>query len=816
MALSWQQIDYISLPDMFKNYFIIAFRNLWRHRVFSGINLLGLAVGMSSFLLIFAYVAFERSYDDFNPKADRIYRVICDTKTETETIHTGTTSGPTGPVIKANFPEVEQEARICFMSFLTQNGTKKFQESNIVAADSSLFSIFSFPLLKGDPTTALRDPFSVVLSEAGAQKYFGSADPIGQALVLDGKYTLKVTGLMRNIPENSHFHGDILISMSTFSGRLYGDWDQNWGNFNWFTFFLLKPGADPARLEARLPAFVKEKAADVEKTTGMSYTLHLQPLKSIHLGPTLDNYGQGEPTGSKVNTYIFSIVGAFILLIACINFVNLSTARASERAREVGIRKAIGAMRGQLTLQFLGESILLCLIAFCLAIGLCNILHPIFTGLLGKDIPLQAFGSGGYVGLLFVIAIGIGALAGIYPALVMSGFNPIAVLKGRFVSTKTGLTMRQMLVVFQFTISTALIIGTIVVYDQLKYMQDQDLGFNKSREVSIDYHGDSAVQVNTEHIRRELAAIPDVNGVCFSSNVPGTSPNNWYLRIANPKGVMQGANLNFYTIDFDYFSHFGIRLAAGRGFSRTFTTDSTKAMILNEAAARSLGYSHPATAVGKKFDMWGTDGTIIGIAKDFHYRSLQEAIQPLAFRVINPRMYGVISVKIAGSHIPQTIAALGERWKQLAPERPFQYSFLDDDFAKLYSSEDRFQRVFLYFGLLAIFISCLGLLGLAAYSTIQRTKEIGIRKVLGASVTTIVSLLSKEFLRLVSIALVIASPIAWYAMHSWLQEFAYRTTIAWWVFPLAAGAAILITFLTVGFHSIKAAVADPVDSLRTE
>ncbi len=771
---------------------------------------------MSSFLLIFSFVSFERSYDSFHAKADRIYRINCDTKTETEVLPTGMTAGPTGPAIKANFPEVEEEARICFMSFLVQNGTKKFQETNIVGADSSLFSIFSFPLLKGDPATALRDPFSAVLSEAGAQKYFGSANPIGQALVLNGKFTIRVTGLMRNIPENSHFHGDILISMSTFSGRLFGNWDQSWGNFNWFTFLLLKPGANAARLEARLPAFVKEKAADVEKATGMSYTLHLQPLKDIYLGPTLNNYGNGEPTGSNANTYIFSIVGAFILLIACINFVNITTARASERAREVGIRKAIGAMRTQLTLQFLGESILLCLIAFTLATALCNVLHPVFTGLLGKDIPLKAFGAGGYIGLLLVISIGIGALAGIYPALVMSGFNPITVLKGRFVSTKTGLAMRQVLVVFQFTISTVLIIGTIIVYNQLMFMQDQDLGFNKNQEVAINFFGDSAVQVNTEHIRRVLGAIPNVNGVSFSSNAPGTSPDNWYLQIANPEGKMQGANLNFYVIDFDYFQHYGIRMAAGRGFSHEFSTDSSHALILNEAAARSLGYGDPVKAVGKKFTMWGKDGTIIGIAKDFHYRSLQEAIQPLAFRIFDPRFYGVISVKIAGSHIPQTLAVLSDRWKQLAPERPFQYSFVDEDFAKLYSAEDRFQRVFLYFSLLAIFISCLGLLGLAAYTTIQRTKEIGIRKVLGASVTTIVGLLSKEFLRLVFIALVIASPIAWYAMHNWLQNFAYRTSIAWWVFPLAASAAVLVTFLTVGFHSFKAAVADPVDSLRTE
>jgi putative ABC transport system permease protein len=398
----------------------------------------------------------------------------------------------------------------------------------------------------------------------------------------------------------------------------------------------------------------------------------------------------------------------------------------------------------------------------------------------------------------------------------MSGFHPIAVLKGRFVSTKKGLAMRQVLVVFQFTISTALIIGTIVVFNQLRFMQNQDLGFQKNQVVAISYYRDSAVQVNQEYFRQSLLSIPNVNGVSFSSNVPGTTADNWYLQIANPNGKMQGINLNWYVVDFNYFGEYGIKLVAGRAFSNQFATDSNKAIILNEAAAQSLGYSNPANAIGKKYSMWGVDGEIIGIAKNFHFQSLQSQIQPLGFRVLNPGFYTTISVKITGDNVHRTISALADRWKQLAPERPFQYSFVDQDFARLYSAEDRFQRVFLYFALVAIFVSCLGLLGLALYSTIQRTKEIGIRKVLGASVPGIVGLLSREFLRLVFIALVIASPLAWYAMNKWLDNFAYRTTIPWWVFPLAAGVAVLITFLTVGFYSIKAAVADPVKSLRTE
>jgi len=804
---------------MLKNYFKIAFRNLWRHRAFSAINLLGLAVGMASFFLIFSYVSFEKSYDAFHTKAPRIYRLRCDTKTQTETILTGISCGPVAADIKQNYPQVENEARICYVGFLVSHGTKKFQENNIIAADSTLFDIFTFPLLKGEPEKVLMEPNSIVLSEAGAQKYFGTADPVGQTLTLDGHNIFKVTGVMKNIPANAQFHSDIILSMNSLAGPhgLFGPgWGQGYGNFDWMAYLLLKPGADAQALEASLPPFINERSADVTKSTGMHYTYHLMPLTSVHLGPTLNNYGMGEPTGSLSSTNIFSIIGLFLLLIACINFINLTTARATERAREVGIRKAIGAMRNQLTMQFLGESILLCLFAYILAIGLCNALHPLFTSLLNKNIPLIATGAGGYLFVLLSIAIGIGAVAGIYPALVLSGFNPIAVLKGRVVATKNGLTMRQVLVVFQFTISTVLIIGTIVVYNQLRYMQNQDLGFKKTQELAINFYDDSAVRAQTEHFRQELRNVSGVKAVSFSMYVPGNTPNNWYLQITNTHGDLQGANLNFYVVDFDFFDHYGIRMAAGRSFSNKFGTDSSHALVINEAAARSLGYSDPSKAVGQKFSMWGENGVIIGIAKDFHYRSLQETIQPLAFRVMNPYFYHLISVNVDGDHIPRTVAALEDRWRQLAPQRPFEYTFVDEDFAKLYSSEDRFQHVFVYFGLLAIFISCLGLLGLAAYSTIQRTREIGIRKVLGASVSNIVGLLSKEFLRLVLIALLIASPIAWFAMHSWLQDFAYRTAIAWWVFPLAAAAAVLITFLTVGFHSIRAAVVNPVDSLRTE
>jgi putative ABC transport system permease protein len=799
---------------MFTNYLKTAFRNLWRYRIFSAINLLGLAVGMASFLLISRYVAFERSYDAFNAKADRIYRIDCNTKTETEILPTGLTAGPTGPSIKANFPEVEQQVRLEFKRFLVQRGERRFQENNILAADSTIFDVFTFPFVEGDPANALKHPFDCVLSQTGAKKYFGSEDPVGQSLRLNGKYAVRVTGVIKDIPMNAQFHSDIFLSMATFSS-LDVQYDKSWGRFVWFTYLLLKPGADPTRLEAALKPFVNKQTEDITKSIGMSYTLWLQPLRDVHLGPALNYYGIGEPTGSKTNVSIFSIVAIVVLVIACINFVNLTTARAVERAREVGIRKTIGAVRTQLTIQFLGESILLCLIAFSLASGLCIVLQPLFTGLLDKNIPLNT-GHGGYILELFGISVVIGLIAGVYPALVLSAFDPIAVLKGRFASTGKGLFLRRTLVVLQFAISTVLFIGIIVVYNQLRYMQTQDLGFKKDHTLAINFYSDSAVQANEEYIRRELSALPGVKGVTFSSFVPGTEPDNWYFQVANPSGKMQGINLNFYVVDFDYFSRYNIQLAAGRAFSRIFSTDSTKAMVINEAAARSLGYSDPTKALGKKYHMWGVDGTIVGIAKDFHYRGLQEAIQPLGFRVLDAGFYNIVSVSIAPDGIPETLLALEQRWKEVAPQRPFEYTFVDQDFARLYSSEERFQRVFLYFGLLAIFISCLGLLGLAAYSTIQRTKEIGVRKVLGATPTTIVTLLSQEFLWPVFLALLIASPVAWFGMHSWLEEFPYRTKIAWWVFPLAAAGAVLITFVTIAFHSIKTATVNPIKCLKSE
>ena len=508
---------------------------------------------------------------------------------------------------------------------------------------------------------------------------------------------------------------------------------------------------------------------------------------------------------------LFIIVAVFILLIACFNFVNLTTARSVERAKEVGIRKVVGAVKTQLARQFIGESIILCLIAFVLSVLFSALLLPLFNQLAGKTISHNIFLQPQYLLILFLISIGIGILAGFYPALVLSSFQPITVLKGRFTTSGKGILLRKGLVVAQFTISIALIISTIVVYNQMNYMRSQDLGFNKDQKLIVDTHGDSSKLV----FKQAVSSLPGVISTSMAGSVPGGGNPGAYSQIENIKGDMQIANLDLYFVDFDYIPQYKMKILAGRAFSRDFQTDTTQSMVVNEAAMKLFGYNSPQQIIGKKFDQWGRKGMIIGVVKDFHFRSLQEVIKPLSIR-IEPNGCDLVSINVSSKNIPATIAAIENKWKALIPNRPFSYYFLDEFFDKQYRAEDRFGNLFLNFAILAIFISCLGLLGLASYSTMQRVKEIGIRKVMGASVSNILNLLSKEFIKLVAISFLIAAPITWYFMHQWLQGFAYRTNIQWWVFALAGILALVIAIATISFQAIRAAVANPVKSLRTE
>ena len=793
---------------MLRNYFRIAFRNLWRHRVFSFINIMGLTVGMTACFLIFLYVRFELSYDSFHTKADRIYRIVADIKSPTEVLHGHGPSWAVPPNVKSGFPEVESFVRLDKASMLVRKGDIKFQEDKSIFADSAFFHVFDFKMIKGNPQTALKEPFSVVFSETAARKYFGKSDPIGQTLLLTGNnLNAVVTGIIKDMPENSRIQADMIISMTTLTQKLNPHLDEQWGNYGAEAYILLKPGTNAHALQAKFPAFLEERNGKEMKQSQMFAILFLEKLKEVYLYSTRN----GNNTGNINNVYIFSIVAVFILLIACINFINLTTARSAERAKEVGIRKVVGAAKQELTRQFIGESVLLCILAFLLSIALTALLLPLFNHLAGKTIQQGIFSNMQYLLILLLAAIGIGLLAGIYPAWVLSSFKPISVLKGRFSTGAKGIVLRKTLVVSQFTISIALIIGTIIVYNQMNYMRNRNLGFSKDQMMVIDTQGDRA----KEAFKQSLAGIPNIKSIALSSSVPGGGNPGAYSEIENIKGDLQVANLDLYFVDYDYIPQFKIKMIAGRAFSKEFLTDTTQAMVLNEAAVKMFGYTSAEQAIGKRFKQWGREGKIIGVMKDFHFQALQEPIKPLSMR-IEPEGCELVSVNVAAAHLPATIAAIEKSWQTMIPNRPFSYFFLDEYFDRQYRSEERFGKLFLNFSILAIFISCLGLLGLASYSTMQRTREIGIRKVMGASVSNIINLLSKEFLVLVIVSFFIAAPVAWYFMHQWLRDFAYRINISWWVFVAAGLTALLIALFTISFQAIRAAIANPVKALRSE
>ena len=789
---------------MLRNYLRTAFRNLWRHRTFSFLNILGLTIGMSACFLIFLYVKFELSYDNFHSKKDRIYRMVCDIKTPTEVIHADVCSNPMAYNAKLEFPEVDKFCRFAVGSTLFRRGDIKFQEDKTGFADSTFFEVFDYPLLRGDPATVLNKSHSVVLSESAAKKYFGKENPMGQTLLwTGGNQVIQVTGIMKDMPENTLQKADVIISNYDSSGR----GDKQWGSFGMYSFLLLKPNTNAKALEKKFPAFVEKRDGDEMKKSQMFFSLFLQPLADVYL----KSDRPGQESGSMTNVYIFSMVGIFILLIACINFINLTTARSMERAKEVGIRKVIGAERSMLMRQFLGEAVVLAMIAFILSTGVCALLISPFNFLAGKIVSTGLFYHPGYILALFGIAVGVGLLAGIYPALVLSAFQPISVLKGRFATGAKGLLLRQSLVVLQFTISIGIIVSTFIVYQQLMFMRNQDLGFNNRQMLVIDSHGDP----KRTALKEEISRMPNVLSTAMSSSVPGSGNPGAYSQVQNAKGDMQIANLDLYFVDYDYMKQYQMKMVAGRMFSRDYGTDTTHSMILNESAVKLFGYHSPADAIGRKFSQWGREGQIIGVVKDFHFRGLQNEIKPLSMR-IEPDGCDQISVNVTGKNLPATIAAIGDKWRSVIPNRPFSYTFADEIFDKQYRSEDRFGRLFLNFAILAIVISCLGLLGLASYATVQRTKEIGIRKVLGASVPRIVNLLSREFMLLVAIAFLIATPISWFYMNKWLKDFFYRIDISWWIFVMGGVLALAIALLTISFQAIRAAIANPVKALRSE
>ena len=795
---------------MLKNYFAIAIRNFWKHRVFSLINILGLSVGMTACFLIFLYVRFELSYDAFHSKADRIYRVVCDIKTAGETIRANGPAWPLLPNMESQFPEIVSGVRTVKSSLLVRKGDIKFQEEKSLFADPAFFQIFDFPLIKGDPRTVLRDPFSVVFTESAAKKYFGTENPIGQTLLLAQKsWPVKVTGLMKDLPENSQIKADMIISMSTETRYLNAGLEDfwEWTDYHPICFILLKPGTDVNLFQRKFPEFIERTEGEEMKKQKMKTSLLLEPLRDVYLYSTRNGY----QTVNSKNVYLFSFIAFVILIIACINFINLTTARSVERAKEVGVRKVIGALQSRLIWQFIGESLILSLLAFILSLLLIVLLIPEFNQLSGKTISNGILEHPFYIIVLFCSALSIGLAAGFYPAFVISSFKPSQALKGRFATSRNGNLLRKSLVLVQFSLSIGFIIATLVVYRQLNYMRDQDLGFARNQIMVINTEGDPGKTA----FQQSLNGIPGALATSLSSNVPGTENYTVNCEIENSHGDLQVANLDSYFVDWDYLRQFEIKMVAGRSFSRDFATDTTQAMLLNEAAVAMFGYHSPAEAIGKRFKQFDRVGKIVGVMKDFHFQSLQHRIEPLAMR-IEPDACYLVSVKIDPTHLTTTLDAIREKWKQIIPHRPLLYYFLDEFFDKQYRADERFGKLFLCFTILAIFISCMGLFGLASYSAIQRTREIALRKVMGAGVPTIVSLLLKDFLRLVFISFLISSPIAWLLMHNWLQEFAYRVNVNAWILFLGGAIAVIIALFTIGLQAIRAANANPVISLRTD
>jgi len=808
------QSSYWSLI-MLRNYLKIALRQVRRQKGYAFINVSGLAMGIACCLFILLFVRDELSYDRFHENADRIVRLIEDVHTTSQTLYQATSAPAMGPNLLQDYPEVLHAVRFLRTDRLLQHGDHRFLEDHIVFADSLVFEVFDYPLLRGDPKTALTAPYSVVLAASVARKYFGEADPLGKTMTLENEQTLTVTGVLGELPRNAHLQFDIMLSFTTLEAMVGSNLHENWGWNSYYTYLLLPEGYDPARLEDKLPDFLERHIGDWLRSRGFSYTLHVQPLTEIYLHSSrILEPGAG---GNVAYLYLFSSIAVFILIIACINFMNLATARSAGRAKEVGLRKVVGAQRGQLAMQFLGESLLTSVLALLFAVALFRLLLPLFNGLTGKALTLGALWTGGTVLVVLGLVLLVGVVAGLYPALVLSDFSPAVVLKGAFHTSKRGVVFRKGLVVFQFAISIILIVGTTVVAVQLDYLRGQNLGFEPEQQLVLYFDGDRQVQQQAETIKQVMRQHPAVISASMSSSVPGNGIwNNLLVHVDVAPGQTQEATLDNYTVDVDFIDNFGIEVVAGRGFSNDFATDATAAFVINEAAVKHFGWNSPEDALGKRFVRGDQEGEIIGVVKDFNYRSLRRQVDPFFLMMLRPDRLAYLTLGVRTEDVSQTVADVERLWKELAPQRPFIYTFLDDQFNQQYQAEARFGKLFGYFALLAIFIACLGLFGLASFTAQERTREIGVRKVLGATVPQIIVLLSKDFTGLVLIAFVVAVPVAYWGMEEWLARFAYRIEISWHIFLVAGLAALLVAWVTVSYQSIRAALANPVESLRYE
>ena len=804
---------------MFQNYFKTAVRNLLRYKGFAAINILSLTVGIIGCLVIGLFVWDERQFDKSITNGENIYRIY-----EERTDNTGITyNAPVPPAytdfLQQQYPEVDTAARIMMLGdkFLLENGNKQAYEGKGWYVDPSFFHLFSLKFSKGDPATALTAPSSIVLNEELANKYFGSENPVGKTIFLN-KDTLQVTGVLAALP--SHFHLDFRYLMPIEAVDFPKERMQNWGWHQFYSYVRLKPGASVQLVQDKFQAHIRKEILPRESQDGTVFLPKFQPLADVHLKSAdfvYDNAVRGNETYVKALT----VIALFVLAIACFNFINLATARSLRRAKEIGVRKVVGAERKQLIFQFIGETVLLSLLSMVLAMIATLFLVPVLNEFTGKSIEFNPIANPILGLLMLTVGVLIGILAGIYPALVLSGFQPIKVLKSMKPASNRS-WLRPALVVVQFSLSVLLIVCTLIVYRQTAYLNDKDLGFSKEQVMYFNVTNEVAQKLDA--FKDELRQQPNVLSVTSGYGMPGDAFAGETITLPTKEGERK-VSISQFIGDHDYVKTLGLRLIAGRDFLRDRSTDVREAFIINETAVKMFGFGTPKAALGQAiyWDEWAPldstqpvkRGKVIGVVKDFHYKSLHEKVTASVIQLY-PQVTETVAVKLRGGNMNNSIANINEIWKRYAPGFPLDYKFVDETYGKMYSSEQKLSTLLWIFAIMAIVVGCMGLFGLAAFSAEQRTKEIGIRKVLGADVFNIVGLLSKNFLLLVLIASVIAFPVAWWAMKAWLDDFPYRVEISWWIFGIAIIAALFIAMITVSFQSIKAATANPVKSLRTE
>ena len=810
---------------MIKNYLRSAVRNVKRHPFISFINIFGLTVGLTCCLLIVIYVINERSYDRFNKNADDIYRVTRTfyTSQGVASLNLSAIAPPFGPLLQTAFPDIKKMTRVLAIGTTVMKYHEKlFNEQNSNFADENFFDFFSVPVIKGDPRSALREPYSIMLTEAMAKKYFGDADPMNKTIIdnlFNGtKHEFKVTGIFKPFPANSHMHPEILMSFSTLKDpALFGEkaLQNDYGGNAFYTYLLFPQHYNVDGIQAHLPDFL-DKYVNLDGgvpgnvKTHLATKLDLQKLTDIHLTSHLDD--EIEENGDSTRVYIFSAIALFILLIACINYMNLSTARSALRAKEIGIRKVVGAQRKEIIAQFLSESVLITYVSLLIAIGLTVLLLPAINNLSGLKLSFGSLLTWRVLLPVLLMPCVVGLISGIYPALFMSSFIPAKVLKGLFKVQTSTFSFRKVLVVLQFSVSIILIVATVVVFKQLHYIQDKDIGLDKDHVLTMQYDG--APDKPFYAFKADLLKNPNIENVGRSSRIPSGRLLDYSGASALEGGSFQPlkVNLKKIAVDEGFIPTFGIKMAAGRNFSHDIKTDSNK-FIINETTVKTLGWGTPEKALNKQVKYGDVTGYVVGVMKDFHFESLHQPIDPMIL-VLQP--HGRLSIKISGHNVQSSINFIGDTWRRYLPDTPFDFSFIDQHFDQLYRSEQQQGKLFTIFACIAILIACLGLFGLSAFTITQRVKEIGVRKVLGASIPQIVTELSKDFLMLVLIAAAVASPVAIYAMNKWLQTFAARIDLSWWILAVASVIALIIAFATISVQSIKAAMANPVKSLRSE